>query len=360
MKKIICAHLFNDFSGSPLVLSTVVRSFQSEGHHVEIITSSATEGFLSKLDVTLVNNNYKYLNNRYLRLVMFFYCQVVMFFKTLKYRNDDAIIYVNTLLPFGVALAGKLMGKKVIYHFHETSLKPLILKDFLKWIASITATEIVYVSNFLKEKEGVSNVTAKVIYNSLSDDFVKIAEGFKKEKRSNEDFVILMLCSLKSYKGVNEFVDLSVSLPNYSFNLVLNASENEIDDYFKETRLPQNLNLFPRQSNVHPFFQKADLVVNLSHPEEWIETFGMTLIEGMQYGLPIIAPPIGGPTEIVFPKYNGYLIDQRDKTEILDKITKIASNEKLYEKLSRNSSELVQKFNMKSIGTKYLDLVNLN
>ena len=358
MKKIVCAHLYNDFSGSPLVLSTIVKSFKSNGMEVEIITSTESSGFLSELNVEIFDNGYKFMDNRYLRLVMFLICQVKMFFQTLKYRKEDVTVYVNTLLPFGVALAGRLMGKKVIYHFHETSLNPLLLKKFLKWIAAKTADEIVYVSEFLKNKEGISNVSSNVIYNTLSDDFIKTANLKLKEKSRNKEFVILMLCSLKTYKGVNEFVDLSRKLTDFTFDLVLNASSEEIKEFFKEEKLPQNLNIFPKQSNVHPFFQKADLVLNLSHPEEWIETFGMTLLEAMQYGLPVIAPPVGGPTEIVFSDFNGYLIDQRNDIELSSQIEIIATDEQLYQKLSKNSIQVVQKFTKKSVEDKFLELVN--
>ena len=358
MKKIVCAHLFNDYSGSPLVLSTVIESFKSDGKKIDIITSNESSGFLSGLDANIIDNGYVYLNNKYLRLMMFLYCQVKMFFQTLKYRNEDVTIYVNTLLPFGVAIAGKLMGKKVIYHFHETSLNPLLLKKFLKWVASLTSNEIVYVSKFLEEKEGISSVSSKVIYNTLSDDFINVAKQNQSPKSRNKEFVILMLCSLKKYKGVNEFVELSRSLPVYIFDLVLNATLEEIEDYFKGTTLPSNLNLYPRQSNVHPFFKQADLVLNLSHPEEWIETFGMTLLEAMQYGIPVIAPPCGGPTEIVFPDFNGYLIDQRNEIELSNQIETIANDKDLYRRLSNNSSQVVKRFTRKSMEVRILELVN--
>ncbi len=358
MKKIICAHLYNDFSGSPLVLSTVIKGFKNEGLNVEIITSTESQGFLSELDVEYQNNGYKFWENKYLRLIMFLICQVKMFYQTFRYRNEDVVIYVNTLLPFGVAIAGKLMGKKVVYHMHETSLNPLILKNFLKWIASKTASEAIYVSEFLSKKEGLNNVSSNVIYNTLSDDFIKTAKAFKKLKSTKNDFVILMLCSLKSYKGVNEYVALAKTLPDFTFDLVLNATESEIEVFFSGKELPQNLNLYPKQSNVHRFFQKADLVLNLSHPEQWVETFGMTLLEGMQYGLPTIAPPVGGPTEIVFPKVNGYLIDQRHQDELAQQIKKIATDKKLYHNLSRNAKEIVQQFTMEKMGGKLLEVVN--
>ncbi len=357
MKKIICAHLYNDFSGSPLVLSTIVKSFKSNGFPVEIITSTEAPGFLSDLEVKIKPNNYKFANNRYLRLVLFLVCQVRMFFQTLQYRKEDVVIYVNTLLPFGVAIAGKLMGKKVIYHFHETSLNPLLLKKFLKWVAAKTANEVVYVSEFLKKQEGIPAVSAKVIYNCLSDDFVKKAKSEILLPTETAPFQVLMLCSLKKYKGVIEFVNLAKKIPNLVFDLVLNATLEEVDSFFKKYNLPENLNLYPKQNNVHPFFKNANLVLNLSHPEDWMETFGMTLIEAMQYGLPVIAPPVGGPTELVISGFNGYLIDQRNEKELISKIKKIANDQSFYQQISRNAIQFVRKFSKQNVEGRILDLV---
>ncbi len=357
MKKIICSHLYNDFSGSPLVLSTIIKSFRKKGLPVEIITSTESPGFLTDLDANIISNQYQFVDNRYLRLVRFLICQVKMFFQTLQFRQEDVVIYVNTLLPFGVALAGKLMGKKVIYHFHETSLNPIILKRFLKWIASITASEIVYVSEFLKAQEGIPQVPAKVIYNCLSDEFINTAKSNFVERTNNEPFKVLMLCSLKTYKGVLQFVNLAEKLPDIKFDLVLNATSEEINTFFHKNVLPKNLRLFPKQSNVHPFYKRSNLVINLSHPEKWIETFGMTLLEAMQYGLPVIAPPIGGPTEIVTSGFNGYLIDQRNELELIKKIEKMATNKRHYLSLSKNAIRYVEKFKKEDVEERVLGLV---
>jgi len=39
MKKFVCFHLYNDFSGSPKVLRQVVRGMLEEGHEVVLVTS---------------------------------------------------------------------------------------------------------------------------------------------------------------------------------------------------------------------------------------------------------------------------------------------------------------------------------
>jgi len=358
MKKIVCTHLYNDQSGSPLVLSTVIKGFLKRGFEVDVLTSMSSRGCLSDLQANYVDNGYKYLNNKYLRLLMFMCCQVKMFLKTLKYRNEEAVIYVNTLLPFGVALAGKMIGKKVIYHIHETSVKPASLKQFLKWVASITADEVIYVSEFLKNEEEIKGVKGKVIYNALSKEFIEVANLYQKSDNGQNRFVVLMLCSLKNYKGVFEYITLAKTLPQLTFELVLNAEFDEIEEFFKGVRLSQNLVVFPKQSNVHAFYQRADLVVNLSHPEKWVETFGMTLLEGMQYGIPSIAPPVGGPTEIVKEGYNGYQIDQREIGTLIRRIKNISSDSDLYHKLSVNAKKMAQQFSEEEMCGEVMAVVN--
>ena len=264
-------------------------------------------------------------------------------FKT--YRKEEVIIYVNTLLPFGAALVGKLLGKKVIYHIHETSIKPLLFKQFLKFIAGITAQEIIYVSKYLMQTEKINWTNGKVIYNTLSEEFVQKAAQFRSiQTEKNYPFTILMLCSLKKYKGVDEFVELAKSLPNYRFELVLNAESEAINAYFNLPDLPKNLIIFPKQSDVHWFYQRAHLVLNLSDPEQWVETFGMTLLEAMTYGIPVIAPPVGGPAEIVQHGTNGFNISLRNLSKIVDSIKIIAQDAIFYQELSRNALTAAQTF----------------
>jgi len=120
-----------------------------------------------------------------------------------------------------------------------------------------------------------------------------------------------MLCSLKAYKGIYEFIDIATRLPNISFELVLNAKQEEIDQWKKTLAIPKNCTLFPSQSNTHPFYQRAAVVMNLSRTDEWIETFGMTILEAQAYECYIIAPPVGGPVELMSRYPHGTLINSR-------------------------------------------------
>ncbi len=344
-RKIVFVHLLNDYSGSPLILSNVIKGLQHKGHQCELITSADTSGFLAEIEGLKYHFfRYRWYANKYFRLALFLWSQLILFFKIIKFSDEDVIIYINTILPFGAAIAGCLTQKKVIYHVHEVSIKPLFLKQFLKWIAKLCANQIIYVSSYLNKKEGISKVKGNTVHNALSQTFATNADKFLSSAQISNPFTVVMLCSLKDYKGVKEFLKIAKCLKRIHFELVINASSASIETYFSGIRKPPNLHIFSNQTNVHPFYQKAHVVLNLSHPEQWIETFGMTLLEGMYYGLPCIAPPIGGPAEIIENGKDGYLIDQRNIDEIVSCIRNLQSDNTLYRALSKNAKMKARQF----------------
>jgi L-malate glycosyltransferase len=340
-KKIVCVHLLNDYSGSPLILSMVIKGFAKSGYEVDLITSDG-KGFLSDLPVNYRFINYRFHENKVIRLLRFFKAQVTLFFLVASYIKQNATIYINTLLPFGAALAGKITGKKVVYHIHESYIQPKALKTFLKKIASFSADSAVYVSNYLLNEEQLAGVKNSVIYNALPDEFTSRAAGI--HAVSKDQFIVLMVSSLKEYKGVRYFAELAAKMPAFRFEMVLNADRDDIDSFFTGTKIPSNLVLHTAQKDMHPFYSRASVVVNFSIPDQCKETFGMTLLEGMCYGLPVIAPPAGGPMEIVREGMNGFCIDARNTGMLQQSIMEIQANDDLRKRLSQGALSTAELF----------------
>lgn len=343
--KIVAVHLLNDFSGSPMVLSQALKGLMKSGHEVVLHTAGGREGFLSDLNCEKKYFKYRFYSNPVFRLMAFLLSQVNVFFQLLQYRREHIVIYVNTLLPFGAALAGKLMGKKVVYHIHESYIKPAILKRFLKGVAAYTADIALYVSNYLCEEERIESIKHKVVYNALPDEFTAKADGFKYHSQTADSFTVLMVCSLKEYKGINEFVALAARHSNLKFEMVLNASQKEIESFFRLGAIPNNLTLFSTQTDLDPFYRRASLLLNLTNPDLCIETFGMTILEAMCYGIPVIAPPVGGPAEIVSQGINGFSIDVRKEEELDATINKLFNDDQLRASLSLHARETASRFN---------------
>ncbi|MBQ0768892.1 MAG: glycosyltransferase family 4 protein [Bizionia sp.] len=361
MKKIVFVHLLNDFSGSPKVLSQVINNFKDKGFEIDLYTSKSKEGFLTGITANHHYFAYKRFNNRYLTLITFFFSQCILFFKLLKYKNKDVVFYINTMLPFGAGLAGKCLGKETVYHIHETSINPVLFKKFLRVIVQFSASKILYVSNALKHSERFDKKDEFVIHNALSDNFRDKTQDHGYTSTDSEgDFNVVMVCSLKAYKGVNEFVQVAKNCketPHIKFLLILNAHENEIKNFFSDQTLPNNLKLFPVQSNLHPFYEEASLLLNLSRVDEWVETFGLTILEAMAYGVPVIVPPVGGPAEIVTHDKEGYLIDSSKTDDIALKIQYLYNNSDKCKSLSKNALQRSLDFTEENFNKNITDVI---
>ena len=132
----------------------------------------------------------------------------------------------------------------------------------------------------------------------------EIASKYEYKFLYDEKFIVTMICSLKEYKGVLEFITIAsnlVSQNHISFKLILNAEQTEINNYFENKNIPSNIEIFSKQKDLEPFYSKSSLVLNLSRVDICIETFGLTIIEAMAYGIPVIVPPVGGVIGVLSP-----------------------------------------------------------
>lgn len=153
-----------------------------------------------------------------------------------------------------------------------------------------------------------------------------------------------MVSSAREYKGVFEFCKLALLLDEYKFVLVCDASKQEILELFDEYKNIPNLQIVATQTDLHPFYAGADLIMNLSVPSQIIETFGLTILEGMSYGLPCIVPPVGGITELVDEDVNGYKVDSRATEELVDKIKLMLEDDAKYKEMSNEAIKISKNF----------------
>lgn len=357
--KIFAFHLLNDYSGSPKVLSQLIRIWSQSNIPVTVVSCKGRQGFLSNIPhCNYLYFPYRWSKNPWLRLFYYFFSQVLLLLKTWKHVKKGDLVYVNTVLPFGAALLGKWKGCRVVYHIHETSIRPKLLKRFLFAIVRYAANEVVYVSDYLQKQERVAGVKSHLLYNSLDENFFTTAKATVKPTSETKN--VLMICSLKAYKGVWEYLQLAVRHPEFKFRLVVNAHEDEIKHFFGTAKIPSNLDVFPTQMYTHRFYAWAHVVLNLSRPDQWVETFGLTMLEAMAYELPVIAPTVGGITELVVPGFNGYLCDSRNLQQVSEKLQLILTHKTHYAQLQKGARQVAGRFSPEAFQENSLKLLGIS
>lgn len=346
MNRIICFHLFNDYSGSPKVLKMVLEGLLQKGYQVDLISSKG--GTLDELlhykNLRKYSYSYRFSNNPAITILRYSTVQIYTFLLAFRWLfHKDVVFYINTLLPVGPALAGRIMGKHVVYHYHENAFVKGAFYKALATIMQKLAHEIICVSeyqaSFLQRKKGVT-----VVPNALPKNFVNrltpnLQTAFERKH-------ILMLGSLKLYKGPLEFIELAQRLSQFIFELVVNDTQENINRFVKEHKINicKNLTIYPRQNDVVPFYNQASLVLNLSDKKQVVETFGLTALEAMSTGLPVIVPTEGGIAEMVADGENGYKIDVQELDRMADTIERIFSDGSLYLQLATNALTYSKKF----------------
>ena len=318
------------------MLSLIIKGLLIRGYQIDLYTSLNRSGFLSNIEgVRSHCIYYEFSNNKIKTILFFIYAQIASFFSVFRYCfKKDVTVYLNTIYPFGAAIGAAVTGKTVIYHIHEKPVKQSIISSFAMFIQAKSARKSIFVSRYLYDNSSLNSHRKELVYNALSPEFTFRAEKFTRIGLPGN---ILMICSLRIYKGVFEFVEIATCLSKYKFTLVVNGTDDEIVSFFKGVALPENLEIFSSKSDVHPYYEKAYLVLNLSIPTLWVETFGLTVLEAMTYGIPVIVPEVGGISELVDNGVEGFRVDARNKELLISKIRQLCSDKKEYMQFSANA-----------------------
>ena len=346
MGKIVCFHLLNDYIGSPIVLKTVLKGLLQRGCQIDLVSSRG--GVLDELapatHLRRRTYRYRFSPNAAVTMLRYAWVQCHTFVLALSYLfQRDTVFYINTLLPVGPALAGRLTGKRVVYHYHENANAKGVFYRVLARAMQCLAHKIICVSayqaSFLKRQDKVM-----VVPNALPETFVERVQPDIDRAFSQQ--TVLMLSSLKRYKGTEEFVALATRLPQLKFILVENATDEEIEAYFKAGGLKptDNLVIYPRQEDVLPFYERSSLVVNLTLKHLAIETFGLTALEAMTAGLPVIVPTVGGIAEMVEEGVNGYHIDADNLEQMAMRIGQMLTDKAQYTRLAKGALEASRQY----------------
>lgn len=195
------------------------------------------------------------------------------------------------------------------------------------------------------KKEFYSNlgVKSKVLYNPLPKN--------NGTKTTYEEGRVLFAGRLKrEHKGLDYLIDVigkvSTEVPNLSVDIIGDGpSHNWLRSEIERNGLTGVVHLVGTTDNVYQFYGKASVMIQTSR---W-EGFGMTILEAMSCGVPVVAFHNYGPDEIIRDSVDGYLIDHYDTEKLAKGVVKILKQPELKKQMGKRAIERSQAFSLEKI-----------
>jgi glycosyltransferase involved in cell wall biosynthesis len=341
----IVVHLFNDYSGSPRVLADFCKSEAIQSESLSVVTSSS-KGFLEdelgeKTTIWYPRGRFRLLNycSFALSQVQLFF---VSFFLILRswLRREKVVLVNNTILSLGSMLAAKITSTKNIAYIHEINSGPRVVRNVAEFLIRWTADNVIFVSQFVADDYNFKDKSTLVLPNGLRADFEESITLDHAQKFDQQ--TVLFVGSLKEYKGVNELLVIAGALPDTPFIGIFNTSNTILREFQQSKRVPPNLTLMTHQADIQKSYEHAFLVMNLSLPEQWIESFALTVLEGMAYGCPCIVPPVGGHLSY-FDAGSGLICHARNTDKIVAFIQTLREDRAMWRQYSDHAQKAASK-----------------
>lgn len=269
-------------------------------------------------------------------------------------------------------LAAKLAKRKIIV----TTEHSLLAKDYPKFFSRVAntliekisrrfATHFIAVSSGLKEallKQGISSNKITVVYNGLNpDDFIshKPANFWRKKLNLTDEVpVVAMVGRLHPVKGHKFFLESASYLlkkkPQVRFLVVGDGPERKmLEEYVDSLGITDKVLFMGFVSEVAEVLPSIDVLVV---PSLW-EGFGLTALEAMVAGVPVLASSVGGLPEVVEHGKTGYLVPPGDAKALANGIEWMLEHPKEIKKMSKNAYQVLQeKFTSKVMASKTEEL----
>jgi glycosyltransferase involved in cell wall biosynthesis len=251
----------------------------------------------------------------------------------------------NNMGQFRRLASYSLFSKELLTNYYE---KRLLVTQYLKcnnkFIAISKDTESFFKQALPKK------LSQNVILLNNAIDFNRFKHTIHllktKENHSINLITVGSLIEIKNHLFLLEVISLLNKRSKLKFNLTIigeGVFRENIEKKIIENQLENIVTLLGKIDNVEDFLQKADLYVFSCIKEG----FGLTLIEAMASGLPVICLDGKGNRDIIEDGKNGFMIYKNNPELFANKIIELVNNPELYQSMSKYAVEFAKKYDIK-------------
>ena len=211
-------------------------------------------------------------------------------------------------------------------------------------------------NNFIAISEDISNFLRTVLPKDLqSIQLLQNAIDLKRfEKpmdfnkvRDNAVFNMVSIGRLDKNKNHQFLIDVVLELKNRKIpvHLTIVGEGDErisLQEKIVQLNLSDQLSLVGLQEKVEMYLWNADLYIHSAITEG----FGLTLIEAMSCGLPVVCTDGKGNRDLIQEGENGFMVGERDPKLLADKIELLLKNDNLRLEMGEKARKFAQGFGM--------------
>jgi len=291
--------------------------------------------------------------------------------KILKKEKPDVIhLHAPVLMGLKALYLSKKMNLPVVatYHTHFPDYVPHLFKGLLpeplaEFAKSPVKKMISYVFSHadittaptkeLKlelERYGIHNVL-HIPNGILFKKFGKSDKGeFRKKYRIPEKKPLVLYVGRVSFEKKLEV--LIKAFEKVDATLVIVGSGPSMKEYQKISGKNVVFTGYVTEQTLSSAYSSADIFASASDSE----TFGLTFVEAMYFGVPVIGVNRLGAKEVISSGKNGFLVEPGDGKALAGKINLLLKKPALRKKLGAQGKKDSRKYDMEKISGKFLEL----
>lgn len=182
---------------------------------------------------------------------------------------------------------------------------------------------------WVREKLGVPRGEVLLMYAGQINELKGLAhlvEALRRVRRTNQDVGLMVIGSSKLW-------------PDYSLAMTNRAAQYELAVRREASNLPVRFAGLVPEAEKPSYFAACDIFVC---PSVWNEPFGLTNLEAMSAGKPVVATRVGGIPEVVQHGETGLLVPPGDAAAMADAIGTLAADEDLRGAMGRKGMRVAQ------------------
>ena len=290
--------------------------------------------------------------------------------EVIEYEKLD-LMHVHYAIPHAVSayMARKVLEKtnksiKFITTLHGTDITLVGLEPSFMPLVKFSIEEsdgVTAVSRFLKEKTLTNYNIQKeieVIYNFIDLDIYKPqpSDVFRQHIAPNGEKVLVHTSNFRPVKRVPDTIRILEKVKKeIPAKLVLvgdGPDRSECERLARELDIHKDVIFLGKQDALAEILNAADIFLMPSQSE----SFGLSALEAMACGKPVISSSVGGLPELVIHNETGYIAEIGDVERMSKSAVDLLTNEKKYNIFAKNSLDrAVNHFDKALVLPKYIE-----